>query len=82
MTKSWLKNMGIKTKRFINIRKSCSCSMPGVWRAVAYMDGVVVIFHSPRACAHIARTMDINTHYRAMGDGRKAAASMHEELSK
>ena len=45
--------------------------MPGVWRAVAYMDGVVVIFHSPRACAHIARTMDINTHYRAMGDGRK-----------
>lgn len=62
--------MGIKTKRFINSRKSCSCSMPGVWRAVAYCDGVVVILHSPRACAHIARTMDINTHYRSLGDGR------------
>ncbi|MBQ7760404.1 MAG: nitrogenase component 1 [Acidaminococcaceae bacterium] len=45
--------------------------MPGVWRAVAYTDGVVVIFHSPRACAHIARTMDINTHYRSLGEGRQ-----------
>lgn len=45
--------------------------MPGVWRAVSYMDGVVVVFHSPRACAHIARAMDINVHYRAMGEGRR-----------
>ena len=63
--------MAIKTKRFINSRKSCSCSMPGVWRAVAYMDGAVVVFHSPRACAHVARTMDINAQYRTLADGRR-----------
>ena len=62
--------MAIKTKRFLSSRKSCSCSMPGVWRAVAYMDGVVVIFHSPRACAHVARTMDINSQYRTLSEGR------------
>lgn len=63
--------MAIKTRRFLNSRKSCSCSMPGVWRAVAYMDDVVVVFHSPRACAHVARTMDINAQYRALAEGRK-----------
>ena len=63
--------MAIKTKRFINSRKSCSCSMPGVWRAVAYMTGVVVVFHSPKACAHVARTMDINAQYRTLADGRR-----------
>lgn len=62
--------MAIKTKRFINLRKSYSCSMPGVWRAVAYCRGTVVIFHSPRACAHVARTMDINSHYRSMAEER------------
>ena len=36
--------MAIKTKRFINNVKNCSCSMPGVWRAVAYCNGAVVIF--------------------------------------
>ncbi len=61
--------MAIETKRFINSRKSCSCSMPGAWRAVAYMRGVVVIFHSPRSCTHVATTMDINAHFRSMGDG-------------
>lgn len=63
--------MAIKTKRFINSRKSCSCSMPGVWRAVAYVTGVVVVFHSPKACAHVARTMDINAQYRTLADGRR-----------
>ena len=63
--------MAIKTKRFLSSRKSCSCSMPGVWRAVAYMDGVVVVFHSPRACAHVARTMDINSQYRTLSEGRR-----------
>lgn len=67
--------MGIKTKRFINLRKSYSCSMPGVWRAVAYCRGVVVIFHSPRACAHVARTMDINAHYRTMAEERNERIS-------
>ncbi len=45
--------------------------MPGVWRAVAYMDGVVVVFHSPRACAHVARTMDINAQYRSLGENSR-----------
>ena len=45
--------------------------MPGVWRAVAYCQGVVVIFHSPKACAHVARTMDINAHFRTIADGRR-----------
>lgn len=62
--------MAVKTKRFINLRKSYSCSMPGVWRAVACCQGTVVIFHSPRACAHVARTMDINSYYRTMAEER------------
>ena len=61
--------MAIKTRRFYSARKSCSCSMPGVWRAVAYMNGAVVVFHSPRACAHVARTMDINSQYRTLSEG-------------
>lgn len=56
--------MAIKAKRIMKRRNSCSCSMPGVWRALCYVEGAVVIFHSPRACAHIARRMDINSYYR------------------
>lgn len=66
--------MELKTKRFFSKRKSCSCSMPGVWRAVAYCSGAVVIFHSPRACAHVARTMDISFHYNTL-------AQMNEDKS-
>lgn len=62
--------MGIKTKRFIAARKSCSCSMPGVWRAVAYCEGTVVIFHSPKACSHVARSMDINSHYSTLAESK------------
>lgn len=57
--------MAVQTKRFINSRKSCSCSMPGVWRAVAYAKGAVVIFHSPKACSHVARRMDLSSYYLA-----------------
>lgn len=56
--------MGIKTKRLITKTRSCSCSMPGVWRAAAHSKGAAVIFHSPKACAHIARTMDSAEHFR------------------
>ena len=56
--------MGIEAKRVMKRRNTCSCSMPGVWRAVSYVEGAVVIFHSPRACAHVARRMDINSYYR------------------
>ena len=61
--------MAVRTKRFIGKNKSCSCSMPGVWRAAAFCDGFAVIFHSPRACAHVARSMDINAHYRSIAAG-------------
>lgn len=60
--------MGIKTKRFIASRTSCSCCMPGVWSALAHCQGFVVIFHSPRACAHVTRTMEINSHFRSISD--------------
>ncbi|WP_196593283.1 nitrogenase component 1 [Pectinatus sottacetonis] len=51
-------------KRFIAKKKSCSCSMPGVWRAAAYCKGAVVIFHSPQACTNIVNNMEINSLYR------------------
>lgn len=60
--------MALKTKRFINGRNSCSCSMTGVWRAVSFMQGVAAVFHSPRACAHVARAMELGSHYRALSD--------------
>lgn len=73
--------MAIKTKRFIASRRSCSCSMLGIWRAVAYCMGVVVIFHSPRACAHVARTMDINAQYRSLAEGCKESIASVPLLS-
>jgi len=63
--------MPIKTKRFIIKKRSCSCSMPGVWRAVGYSKGAVVVFHSPKACAHVAHTMDINAHFRGIARGER-----------
>ena len=42
--------------------------MTGVWRALCYMDGAVVIYHSPRACAHIARRMDASSFCRLITD--------------
>lgn len=61
--------MSVKIRHFFNSQKTCSCSMTGVWRAVACMSGVVVIFHSPRACTHIGRTMDMGSYYRGFADG-------------
>ena len=72
--------MGIEAKRVMKRRNACSCSMPGVWRAVSYVEGAVVIFHSPRACAHVARRMDINSYYRnlttALGECRLKTAPL------
>lgn len=61
--------MTVKIRHFFSSQKTCSCSMTGVWRAVACMTGVVVIFHSPRACTHIGRTMDMGSYYRGFADG-------------
>lgn len=63
--------MSIKTKRFINSTKNCSCSMTGVWRACAYCKGLVVVFHSPKACSHVARRMDLSSYYYSLGGGIK-----------
>ena len=41
--------------------------MSGVWRAVAHNEGAAVIFHSPRACAHVTHDMDLGIQYRSMG---------------
>lgn len=56
--------MGITTKRIITKARSSSCSMPGVWRAVAHSKGGVVVYHSPKACSHISRNMDEGDHFR------------------
>lgn len=62
--------MAIEAKRVMKRRRnvSCSCSMTGVWRALCYMEGAVVIYHSPRACAHIARRMDTSSFCRLITD--------------
>lgn len=61
--------MGTEAKRLIFRRTNCSCAMPGVWRALAYVRGAAVVFHSPRACAHIARTLETGAHYRSVARG-------------
>lgn len=63
--------MAIKTRRFFSNTKNCSCCMPGVWRAMQYCEGAVIVFHSPKACAHVARTMDINAFYGTLAAGKK-----------
>lgn len=60
--------MAIEAKRVLKRRGACSCTMTGVWRSLAYVRGMVVIFHSPRACAHLARRMDISSYYYNLGD--------------
>ena len=72
--------MGIKTKRLITKTRSCSCSMPGVWRAAAHSKGAAVIFHSPKACAHIARTMDSAEHFRRIAKDEYTAYSYQAPL--
>lgn len=60
----------VLNKRYIlTMKRSCSCSMPGVWRAVAHNEGAAVIFHSPKACGHVTREMDLGGHYHALARG-------------
>lgn len=55
----------VMNKRATTVRKRAySCTMPGVWRAVAHNEGAVVIYHSPKACGHIGREMDLGMHFR------------------
>jgi nitrogenase molybdenum-iron protein alpha chain len=49
----------------MGIGKKCSsCTMPGVWSALAHNEGAVVIYHSPKACAHVGQEMNLALHYR------------------
>ncbi|QDR79099.1 nitrogenase component 1 [Sporomusa termitida] len=77
----------VKSKRpVVSLKSGCSCSMPGVWRAVAHSDGAVVIFHSPKACAHITQEMGLGIHYRLVArqefvPGRYRAPLISSELN-
>lgn len=77
----------VKSKRpVVSLKSGCSCSMPGVWRAVAHSEGAVVIFHSPKACAHITQEMGLGIHYRQISrqefmPGRYRAPLISSELN-
>lgn len=55
-------NKRAKTAR----KRGYSCAMPGVWRAVSHNEGALVIYHSPKACGHIGREMDLGMHFRSL----------------
>ena len=58
--------MAVNKRRFIKDKVSCSCSMPGVWKAVAHSEGCVVVYHAPKACAHITEEMERNQYFRML----------------
>ncbi|NLI12079.1 nitrogenase component 1 [Pelotomaculum propionicicum] len=58
--------MVISKRPVVTIKGGCSCSMPGVWRAVAHNEGAVVIYHSPKACGHVTREMNLGGYYRSV----------------
>lgn len=60
----------VKAKRLVRGKSGCSCTMPGVWRAVAHNEGAAVIFHSPQACAHIGQEMELASYYRGLSRGQ------------
>lgn len=67
--------MGTEAKRVVMRRTNFSCSMLGVWRALSFVRGALVIFHSPRPCAHIAHGMDVGSFYRLRAAGTKVRLS-------
>lgn len=58
-----------KRRPFVN-QNSCSCAMPGVWRAVAHNPGVAVVYHAPRACTHVTGRMDLYDYYHDISTGQ------------
>ena len=67
--------MRIQVKRAGVRRAQCSCSMPAVWWALSYARGALVIFHSPRSCAHVVREKDVGSFHRLVGAGTFAPPS-------
>lgn len=64
--------MAVNKRRPILGNDGCSCSMPGVWRAVAHNPGVAVIYHAPKACTHVTGTMDLYNYYSDLSAGEPA----------
>lgn len=62
--------MAVGKRRWLASKTSCSCSMPGVWRAVAHNPGAAVVYHSPKACTHITGRMDLYQYYREERPGQ------------
>ena len=62
--------MAVNKRRFIKDKVSYSCSMPGVWKAVAHSEGCVVVYHAPKACAHITEEMERNQYISYVGTSR------------
>ena len=67
--------MAIEVKRAGVRRAQCSCSMPAIWWALSYARGALVIFHSPRSCAHVVREKDVGSFHRLIGAGTYAPPS-------
>lgn len=68
-------------RRQITIGKNgCSCSMPGVWQAVAHNKGAAVIYHSPKGCGHVTRDMELGVHYRSLARERFVAGQYKAPL--
>lgn len=64
--------MEINSAKYRFSRNGCSsCSMPGVWRAAGYNDKAVVIFHSPKACAHVTRELNLGSYYYELAKANK-----------
>ena len=58
--------MVMNKRHLITIKGSCSCSMPGVWKAVAHNEGAAVIYHSPKSCGHFTHGMDLSSYFRLL----------------
>lgn len=58
-----------KAKYRFSDTKCSSCSMIGVWRAAGHNDKSVIIFHSPKACAHVTRDLDVSSFYYDLARG-------------
>ena len=62
--------MAMNKRYMVTMKGSCSCSMPGVWCSVAHNEGAVVIFHSPKACGHVSRDMELGSHCHSVARQR------------
>ncbi|WP_371378686.1 nitrogenase component 1 [Sporomusa aerivorans] len=71
----------VMNKRATPVRKrGYSCTMPGVWRAAAHNEGAVVIYHSPKACGHIGREMELGMHFRSLAQQQFCAGQYSAPL--